>query len=64
MKKPNLLNEDYEDDEMGYMFNKYDDKNTTRKRLHPMEQLSPLRSNKMGPGISRLTDKYTNKAGQ
>ena len=62
MKKPNLLDEDLEDDEFGYMFNNYDAKDKTRVKLHPMEQLSPLRSNRMGPGISRLTDHYYNKA--
>jgi len=28
MKKPNLLNEDFEDDEMGYMFNNYEKDNS------------------------------------
>ena len=61
MKKPNLLDEDVESDELGYMFNNYDKKDTTRKRLHAMEQLSPLRSNRMGPGQRHLTDSLSNK---
>ena len=61
MKKPNMLDEDHEDDELGYRYHDYDDKVTTRKRLNPLEQLSPLRGNLMSPGIKRLTDKYSNK---
>lgn len=37
MKKPNLMNEDFENDELGYQYNNYDAKETTRKRFHPME---------------------------
>ena len=58
MKKPNLLDEDLEDDEFGYQYNNYDSKEKTRQKLHPFEQLSPLRGNRMAPGVSRLTDHY------
>jgi len=61
MKKPNMLDEDVESDELGYIFNNYDKKDTTRKRLHALEQLSPLRSNRMGPGQRYLTDSIHNK---
>jgi len=61
MKKPNLFDEDHEHDEMGYMFNNYDDKTKTRERISPMEQLSPLRSNYMAGGIKRKTDNYYHK---
>ena len=62
MKKPNLMDEDFEDDEFGYQYNNYDSKDKTREKLNPFEQLSPLRSNRMGPGVSRLTDHYSHKA--
>jgi len=61
MKKPNLLDEDVESDELGYRMNNYDKKDTTRKRLHAMEQLSPLRGNRMGPGQRRIGDSGYNK---
>jgi hypothetical protein len=61
MKKPNMLDEDIESDELGYMMNNYDKKDTTRKRLHALEQLSPLRSNRMGPGQRQLGDDYKNR---
>ena len=60
MKKPNLLDEDIEDDELGYQFQKPDDV-TTRRRISMHEQLSPLRPNRMGPGIRRLPPRYTDK---
>lgn len=63
MKKPNVLDEDVEDDEFGYQYNNYDAKNLTRQKLHPFEQLSPLRPNRMGPGYPRLTDHYSLKQG-
>ena len=54
MKKPNLLNEDDIDDELGYQYNTEKDK--TRMRFHPMEQLNPMRGNRMGPGPKKLLD--------
>ena len=33
MKKPNLLDEDIEDDELGYQYNKFDDDESTLKRI-------------------------------
>ena len=61
MKKPNLLDEDLESDELGYLYQEQSKKDETRQRLHPMEQLSPLRSNRMGPAIHKAHDQYKNK---
>lgn len=63
MKKPNLLDEDVEDDEFGYQFNNYDSKDKTRQKIHPFEQLSPMRPNLMSPGFKLLTDHYSLKSG-
>lgn len=61
MKKPNLLDEDMESDQFGYRYTDYDNKDTTRKRFHPLEQLSPLRGNSMAPGIHKTEELYTHK---
>ena len=58
MKKPLMGDEDIIDDELGYMYNNYDSKDKTRQRFSPMDQLSPLRSNRMGPGRPRVIDSY------
>ena len=60
MKKPNLLDEDIEDDELGYQYQK-EDHETTRRRISMMSQLSPLRPNRMGPGLRRLPPRYIDK---
>lgn len=60
MKKPNLLNEDTQSDELGFRYNNYEQNKTmTRRRMHPLEQLSPLRGNRMGGGLGKTDDKYT-----
>lgn len=58
MKKPNLLDQDMESDEFGYRFNDYSKNDTTRKRFHPLEQLNPLRGNRMGPGFTGVDSQY------
>ena len=60
MKKPNLLDEDIETDEIGYQFQKPDDV-TTRRRIGMHQQLTPLRSNRMGPGHKMLPPRYNDK---
>lgn len=39
MKKPNLLDEDLESDELGYRYDEYEgkDEGKTRRRFHPLE---------------------------
>lgn len=61
MKKPFMNDEDIIDDELGYMYNNYAAKDLTRQRFSPMDQLSPLRSNRMGPGKPRNIDSYKRK---
>ena len=61
MKKPNLLDQDLESDEFGYRFHDLDGKDTTAKRFHPLEQLSPLRGNRMAPGISKADELYKSR---
>ena len=62
MKKPNLLDQDLETDELGYRYNDYEnDKTMTRRRFHPLEQLNPLRGNRMGPGHTGVYDMYKNR---
>lgn len=63
MKKPNLLDEDMESDEFGYRYTDYDNKDTTRKRFHPLEQLSPMRGSRMAPGIQKTEELYQDKRG-
>ena len=50
MKKPNMLDEDVESDELGYRFFDYSKKDKTRQRIGPTDQLNPLQGNRMGPG--------------
>lgn len=59
MKKPNLLDEDLESDELGYRYMEYEgkDEGTTRRRFHPMEPLSPLRGSRMAPGKHKTYDR-------
>lgn len=61
MKKPSMRDEDIMGDELGYRYGNPDNKDVTRKRLHPMEQLSPLSGNRMGPADNKVHDLYKNK---
>jgi len=63
MKKPNLLDQDFESDELGYRYNDYSKGDTTRKRFHPLEQLNPLRGNRMGPTFSGYDSMYKERNG-
>ena len=63
MKKPNILDEGNEGDyEFGYQYNNYDSKDKTRQKIHPFEQLSPMRGKLMGPGNPKFADHYILKS--